>query len=180
MWGCWASAGCRIEWIMNKLLTSLVLKVSLVPSEVPAWRSWQRHLSRASSIYCGRQKAALLRVLSATPCGPLCRNTYTCIIQRRQAMWPPTYLALPFTLTLPALALWLRDSDMCCWMDAAFNIEILAFFPNWTEESQAAPPLRTKMPGSCQSPAHHTFMHMNNWQRPAWKEKPPWTWYLHH
>lgn len=28
MWGCWASAGYRIEWIMNRLLTSLVLKVS--------------------------------------------------------------------------------------------------------------------------------------------------------
>lgn len=90
------------------------------------------------------------------------------------------YLSLSPAQTLPALALWLRDSDMSCWMDAVFNIEILAFFPNWTEESQAAPPLRTEMPGSCRSPAHHTFMHMNYRQRPARKEKPSWTWYLHH
>lgn len=51
---------------MNRLLTSLVLKVSLVPSEVSGWKE-PAEAPQHSLIYCVRQKAALLHVVSAAP-----------------------------------------------------------------------------------------------------------------
>lgn len=97
-WGCWASAGRLIEWIMNRLLTSLVLKVSLVLSEVPACRGWPWQRSGASSIVWDK-KAALLGLSSSTPCHLPCRNTYKYIVRRWRGVWPLSSMVSPFTLT---------------------------------------------------------------------------------
>lgn len=97
-WGCWASAGRLIEWIMNRLLTSLVLKVSLVLSEVPACRGWPWQRSGASSIVWDK-KAALLGLSSSTPCRLPCRNTYKYIVRRWRGVWPLSSMVSPFTLT---------------------------------------------------------------------------------
>lgn len=163
-WGCWASAGRLIEWIMNRLLTSLVLKVSLVLSEVPACRGWPWQRSGASSIVWDK-KAALLGLSSSTPCRLPCRNTYKYIVQRWRGVWPLSSMVSPFTLTCTncpsgpvtqrSWHLLLYGCSLSYW-DCVIQAK---------EDRGVPPPPLSEMPGSCQSPANHTVMHMSYRQR---------------
>lgn len=112
-------------WMNNEWALDVTgfLKVSLVPSEVPVWRSWQMHLSRASSIVRDRkQRCSRPSFTTApTPWGPLGRNRHAHASFRCDKIRGRPSLS-------PAPALHLRDPSRSCWTDAVFNIKALAFF----------------------------------------------------
>lgn len=154
MWGCWASAGYRIEWIMNRLLTSLVLKVSLVPSEVSEWKELAE-APQHSLIYCVRQQAALLCVVAVAPCGlhthASFRDYKTCgrLPARQHLFHSPR--------------LWPDDSEILTRLTKYMQSLILRF---WHSTQSGQMSLRRPLPSTCKCQA------LANQQSTSL----PWTW----
>ena len=123
----------RVEdWMNNEKAfdVTVVLKVSLVPPEVLVWRSWQWHLSRASSIVLeeGRHCSVFY------PPHPVDNHAgiHTHNSFREDEEYAPSppwrHLFSSPAQTFP-VALWLRDPGISWWTDAVYHIKILAFCP---------------------------------------------------